>query len=209
MKFSGIYKISSVSCPDKFYIGSAVSLENRKRDHWGNLVRNRHDNPILQNHCNKYGINDLVFSILLFCEESELITTEQDFLDFYKPALNICKMAGNTLGYRHTPETKEKFKNRICSAETRKKFSDAKKGKPSMWKGKKASSETREKQRNAKLGKKRGPMSPEHKLKIGEANKGKIPWSKGKKNCYSEETNKRRVESIRKTKELKKQNKAA
>jgi group I intron endonuclease len=188
MRISGIYKILSKIKPERCYIGSAISLENRKRDHFRDLRQNKHSNKILQHHYNKYGINDLQFIIILFCKEIELIEAEQFFIDSYNPYFNICKIAGNSLGYKHTSETKEKFHKRKISEETRKKLSEAHKGKESHMKGKTASKETREKQRLAKLGKKRGANSLEHNLKIGMANRGIIPWNKGKSGVYSEET---------------------
>lgn len=47
--------------------------------------------------------------------------------------------------------------------------------------GKKLSKAHRLKLRMAKLGKKRGPMTEQHKRRIGRANRGKTPWCKGKK----------------------------
>lgn len=56
---SGIYKLISKLKPDMFYIGSSINIKNRFGRHKSNLKTNKHDNPILQNHVNKYGIKDI------------------------------------------------------------------------------------------------------------------------------------------------------
>jgi group I intron endonuclease len=110
MKISGIYKIQSVIKPERCYIGSAVNIKNRWGSHLCDLRKNRHENGRLQNHYNKYRETDLIFSILLGCEKDDLIKTEQYFIDSYNPYFNICKNAGNTLGRKHSEETKGKYR---------------------------------------------------------------------------------------------------
>ena len=103
---SGIYKIQSVIKPERIYIGSSVDITDRWQHHLQELKGNRHNNKKLQNHVNKYGESDLQFSILLGCEKDDLLKVEQYFLDSYKPYFNCCSIAGNTLGFRHSDETK-------------------------------------------------------------------------------------------------------
>ena len=107
----GIYKISSVIYPERFYIGSAVKLERRKNDHFRRLRNNEHPNNKLQNHVNKYGIEDLVFEIL---EEVKdiilLVPREQYHIDILKPYFNLCIIAGSQLGMKRSEETKEKMR---------------------------------------------------------------------------------------------------
>ena len=55
MIISGIYKIQSIIKPERCYIGSAVNIQKRWRDHKRELRNNKHSNKKLQNHCNKYG----------------------------------------------------------------------------------------------------------------------------------------------------------
>lgn len=99
MKVSGIYKIQSSLFPNKIYIGSAINIYRRWSQHFSDLKRNKHSNSKLQNHYNKYGVEDLQCSIILYgCKKDELIIIEQYFLDFYIPFFNICKIAGSNLG---------------------------------------------------------------------------------------------------------------
>jgi group I intron endonuclease len=107
---SGIYKIQSKIKPKRIYIGSAVDIRKRVILHLYKLKLKNHHNPILQNHFNKYGESDLMFSILLGCPKEELINHEQFFLDSLNPTLNICKIANGHLGRRCSPESIERMK---------------------------------------------------------------------------------------------------
>lgn len=114
---SGIYKIQSKRYPDRIYIGSAVSIRRRFSEHLRRLGRNKHENQKLQNHCNKYGIEDLQFSVLMRCKKENLILFEQSILDDYEPYFNIRKIAENQFGTKRTKEQ-------------RRRMSEAKKGIP-------------------------------------------------------------------------------
>lgn len=102
---SGIYKIR-FKC-DCFYIGSAVNLTKRKLNHLSDLKQGKHCNAIMQNHFNKYG--KYIFEIIEHVPPEDLVKREQYFIDTLKPTINIVPIAGNTLGYKHTPKTKEKM----------------------------------------------------------------------------------------------------
>jgi len=167
MNISGIYKIQSVINPERCYIGSAINFNKRRRGHLELLRRNKHPNNKLQNHFNKYGENDLQFSVLLGCEKEYLIENEQFFIDSYKPWFNICPKAGNSLGVKHTKQAcinmgeshrGERNGNymKSPSIETRNKISKTLTGRPSPFKGKKGiSKETFEKMSKAHSGNKR------------------------------------------------------
>ncbi len=104
MIISGIYKIESKIKPECIYIGSAAYIKKRWSNHLSRLEKNKHCNRILQNHYNKYGAEDLVFSIITECDKLDLIIKEQYYIDTLSPAFNICKIAGSSLGYKHTAE---------------------------------------------------------------------------------------------------------
>ena len=105
---SWIYQIQS-KVNDKIYVSSALNLRNRKHNHFKSLKDNNHFNIYLQNHSNKYGIEDLQFAILEFCLKEKLIEQEQYYIDTLKPEFNICKKAGSQLGMKRSNETRRKL----------------------------------------------------------------------------------------------------
>lgn len=159
----GIYKIQSITKSNRIYIGSAINIMDRWRKHLNNLKLNKHPNAKLQNHYNKYGISDLQFTILIECEKENLLKIEQSFLDSFLPYFNICKIAGNTLGYIHPEEVREKMRGPKTIAH-RKKLSEAKKGKETWNKGRHDLP----------------PLSEEHKHKLSVALLGKPQNKKAK-----------------------------
>jgi group I intron endonuclease len=158
-KVSGIYQIQSIARPDRYYIGSAVNIQKRWNRHKSDLKYNKHENKKLQRHCNIYGIEDLVFTVLKVCNVNEILFREQFRMDILNPYFNICKTAGSRLGIKHSEESKllmsKKMtgnKNRLgvkCSEATKQKMSIAKKGNKYTL-GKKASEETKLKMRGNK-----------------------------------------------------------
>jgi group I intron endonuclease len=180
MKISGIYQIQSKCKPERIYIGSTININNRWKDHFKELRRNKHHSSKLQNHFNKYGESDLQFSVLLGCDKSDLLKIEQYFIDSYNPFFNICKIAGNSLGT-----------HRKLSKETRDRMSFARMGEKNPMYGKKRSEEVILKIKKAKTGKPvlklQGIKRPDTTIrnignKYGEKNKGRIFTEEHKKN---------------------------
>jgi len=68
----------------------------------------------------KYGYSNFMFEILEYCTRDNVLEREQYYIDLLKPIYNIVKIAGSTLGYKHSNETKEKMKNLNISDEVRK-----------------------------------------------------------------------------------------
>ena len=157
--------IRSKCKPNRCYIGSAIYIRNRWAMHLNDLKKNRHHASKLQNHYNKYGRDDLEFSVLMCCERDKLIETEQFFIDAYKPFFNSRMKAESTLGYKWSEESK-------------KKLSDSCKGRIPWNKGLKTgpkSEEFRKKRSEYMKGNKNGvgkgkPWSEENKKKISGPN---------------------------------------
>lgn len=103
----GIYKIESRINPDKIYIGSAVDIKQRWYGHIGDLKKNKHHSKKLQNHVNKYGIDDLIFSVLMECNKDHLLCLEQEFINSINPWFNLCKIAGSCKGIKREKFTSE------------------------------------------------------------------------------------------------------
>ena len=104
----GIYEIKS-KINGRSYIGSSENIHRRWNHHINNLLKNKHHSIILQRHVNKYGINDLAFSILEICNDNNLIEKEQVYINNNKPYFNIRKIADSNKGIKRSIETKEKL----------------------------------------------------------------------------------------------------
>jgi group I intron endonuclease len=105
---AGIYKITN-TVNQKVYIGSAVDLERREREHFSGS----HTNKVLKQAMKKYGSKNFKWEILCLCDTEFTIENEQLQIDLHKEALgwenmyNICPTAGSTLGVKHSEETKK------------------------------------------------------------------------------------------------------
>ena len=204
---SVIYKIRN-KINNKIYVGSAINFKNRVKVHKHRLRNNIHHSPRLQNSWNKHGGENFLFEVLEICEKDNLINREQYYIDLLNPWFNICKIAGSSLGVKHTDEAKLN----MSKAQIGKTMSDdAKKKISESHKGMKHSQQTKENIRNVNLGKKQlketiekrvqkntgrkntektklkmskthtgKKMSKESVEKTRLANIGRIPWNKGK-----------------------------
>lgn len=199
MRISGIYKIQSVVKPERCYVGSAINIANRWACHLSALKRNKHGNKKLQYHYNKYGKEDLRFSVLLGCIKEELITNEQFFIDALSSYFNIALKAGSNLGVNkgkkiHSENYKrnlsEKMKGNLfalgykATKEQRKNISEGHKGEKNYLFGKHLTEETKKKLSLAHIGhisgNKENKYSEESKNKLSESHKGKVSGMKGK-----------------------------
>lgn len=151
MRKSGVYKIESISHPERIYVGSSLHIDHRWSGHLSDLKRNKHHSFKLQRHYDKYGKLDLKFSIIKLCEKEQLIKYEQESIERFKPYFNINPNA--IPGHTHSEESKLKMsiakkgkpgnrKGAILSDESKLKMSLAKLGKTSTFKGKTFSEET-------------------------------------------------------------------
>jgi group I intron endonuclease len=109
---SGVYQIRNIT-NNEIYIGSAKSLNSRKRTHFSNLKYNRHHSIHLQRAYNLYGKENFIFEILITCDPTMLIWYEQQFLDQWKPEYNISPTAQNTTGIKHSKEYCEAISKRM------------------------------------------------------------------------------------------------
>lgn len=121
---AGIYLITCTANNDR-YVGSAVNLRQRRREHWCNLRLKRHHNTHMQNVWNKYGSDTFVFDVL---EEvaniALLIEREQYWIDNLQPELNKARKAeSGFLGLSHTDATRLRLseiqRQRMQSSERR------------------------------------------------------------------------------------------
>jgi len=152
----GIYKITNL-VNGKCYIGSTNSLKTRKNAHFSQLNENKHVNGHLQAAWNKYGKDNFSFETVEECEIENLSTLEQKWINFHKSyndesGYNIVKYTnGRTF---HSEETKRKIsdahKGKILSEETKQRMS----GERNHNFGKLLSKETRQRMSDSRKGEK-------------------------------------------------------
>jgi len=165
MNISGIYQIKSTIVPSRIYIGSAGNIFDRWRKHLERLRKNKHHSRKLQAHYNKYGEDDLLFSVVAVCDREELIPInkmicpEQFFIWAYDPWFNINPIAGSCRGVKRSRKTRDKI-------------SDLKKGVP-------LSKEHRMKISKGNKGVKRSAETKARMKKTHIGALGKTAWNKG------------------------------
>lgn len=169
---SGIYYIRN-TLNNKLYIGSSKNISNRIKHHSWQLNSNRHHNKHLQKSWNKYGEDNFEFGIIEIVDNiEELFDAEQAWMDYFesyndKKGYNISAYAECPCGYPVSDETREKLRQwhlgRKISEETRRKYSEIRRGEDNHFYGKHHTKEAREKIRQWHLGRK---MSPELAKKV-------------------------------------------
>jgi group I intron endonuclease len=134
-KKSGIYGFRCKITED-LYIGSAVNLEKRIKEH----LKGRKSNILLQRALQKYGLINfeiIIYEIIELNNLKDLYELEDSYLQKYKPSYNFNLSALSRLGYKHSEETKLKISEAIKNSnnpmygkthniETRKKMSISK-----------------------------------------------------------------------------------
>lgn len=104
---SGIYIIKN-KINGRCYIGSSKDNKNRWRKHKYLSRLGTHYAKILQKEWNEFGENNFEFSILELCDKEKLISTEQEYLDKFKPFYNTSPSAGSPRGLKRSLETRLK-----------------------------------------------------------------------------------------------------
>lgn len=114
---SGIYLFKHKES-EKFYIGSAVDLYERLRKYYISSYLKRADNYISRALL-KHGHSAFSLIILEYIDIKNLsledtqkiiLEREQKYIDSLEPVYNILKIAGSSLGYKHTVDSIKKNK---------------------------------------------------------------------------------------------------
>jgi len=111
---SGIYLILN-AINGKYYIGSATSKSDRHnrlyirfRNHFYNSEKSTNIN--LRRAIIKYGKHNFSFNIIVFGDPVDILNLENYYISSLNPEYNILTSALNSLGYKHTEETKDLMK---------------------------------------------------------------------------------------------------
>lgn len=113
---NGIYYIKN-KINNKVYVGSAAGkngIKERFYRHRTELKRNIHSNKYLQTEYNKYGLENFEFIEAEQCLPEKCLEREQFHMDNLQSwdrskGYNLCKIAGNTLGRKHSKESRLKI----------------------------------------------------------------------------------------------------
>jgi group I intron endonuclease len=136
---SGVYLFINKKTND-LYVGSSVNLSRRLGIHFYNANSSKETNVIITRAMRKYGLENFSLAVLEFCNKdlTTCVKLEQKWIDYYNPTYNILKIAGNSLGLKHSEETIIKLKKMfskekhpkfgyVTSPETKKAISDGNK----------------------------------------------------------------------------------
>jgi group I intron endonuclease len=117
---AAVYIYQSILDEQKVYIGSSYDINSRFNQHRTLAIKGSTACPIFYNSVRKYGWDNFKFGILEYIDlhpedESEantnikmnkkiILEREQYYLDLLLPLLNVNKIAGSMLGYKHSEE---------------------------------------------------------------------------------------------------------
>lgn len=97
----------------RIYVGSSNDIDKRRNKHFNDLRKIKHCNKKLQDYFKKYGESGFSFSVIDLCDDSELLSREQYFIDTLKPWYNVNLIAAkppSPLGRKHSEVTLEKMR---------------------------------------------------------------------------------------------------
>jgi group I intron endonuclease len=114
---AGVYIYQLQLDKSKFYIGSSFDIWKRVAQHRNSLSKKISTCPKFYNCIRKHGWDNFKFSVLEYINKSVitnskeinnvLIEKEQFYLDNLSPTLNINKIAGSMLGYKHSESVRK------------------------------------------------------------------------------------------------------
>ena len=165
-----IYKLTCI-INNKIYIGKAVNLYNRLRNH-RNSQNYKEGKCYLQNAIKKYGWSSFIVEILETFDEFNKERDKDKILEREAYYIQLFDATNSSIGYNLCKYSNDRT-GVPCSEKTKIKMSNASKGRPK-------SREAVEKMRQTKLGKSNGPHTPETIEKIRQSKLGKkrAPFSK-------------------------------
>jgi group I intron endonuclease len=131
-----------------FYVGSSINLGRRFSSYFSKsyLIHPKNKNMIICKALNKYSYDKFSLIIIENCNKEDLVEREQYWIDNLKPTYNILNTAYNSIGYKHTEESKvlmsELAKLRTHTEDTKSKIKDALSGSNNPFFGKKHTEES-------------------------------------------------------------------
>ena len=162
------------TCPNgKKYVGITIRIPECRWRKGEGYKSNKHFYSAIQ----KYGWNNIEHQVFEVDTKEEMFFLEKYFIAYYQTNKN-------EFGYNNSIGGEKSSEGCHRSEETKRKMSEANKGRISNRKGKHHSEESKKKISESQKGNqyhKGKPHSEETKKKISEVKKGCIPWNKGLK----------------------------
>jgi group I intron endonuclease len=103
---SGVYRwVNKLN--NETYIGSSINLTNRLGEYYSKkYLKYKSNNSRINRALLKYGYENFDLEILEYCNKENVINREQYYLDLLNPEYNILKIAGSSLGFKHSSYSK-------------------------------------------------------------------------------------------------------
>jgi group I intron endonuclease len=105
---SGIYMLTNNLTKD-IYIGQSIDISKRFKNYFNLSYVKTKESFIISKALIKYGYSNFSVTILEYCDKSDLNNREQFYFDKLNPQYNILKIAGSSLNFKHSDETKAKI----------------------------------------------------------------------------------------------------
>jgi group I intron endonuclease len=105
---SGIYMLTNKLTND-IYIGQSIDISKRFRNYFNLSYINSKNSSFINKALIEYGYSNFSLTILEYSDKSDLIVREQYYFDKLNPQYNILKIAGSSLNFKHSEETKLKI----------------------------------------------------------------------------------------------------
>jgi len=90
-------------------VGSSSNISTRLKQYFNINYLLKNTRMLICKALLKNGYSKFEFKILEYCDITDVIKREQHYIDLLKPEYNILKIAGSTLGFRHSKETLAKM----------------------------------------------------------------------------------------------------
>lgn len=102
---SGIYKWRNKITKD-IYLGQSIDFAKRFLKYFHLSYLKNRETLVISRALIKYGYSNFSLEILEYCDIDHLTETEQYYFDKLNPRYNTLKIAGSSLGHKHSHETK-------------------------------------------------------------------------------------------------------
>lgn len=105
---SGVYMLTNKLTGD-IYVGQSMDISKRLKNYFNVSYIKSKKGFRISRALIKYGYSNFSLTILEYCNVSDLLVREQYYFDKLEPQYNILKIAGSSLGFNHSEETKAKI----------------------------------------------------------------------------------------------------